>query len=62
MDKSFILLRKFDLVYGQDVGIAHLEVFNQISTAQYIDRAVYEDENGFKIQSRQNQGVTVFAN
>lgn len=54
--------RKFDLVYGQDVGIAHFGSIqsSEAYTAQYIDHAVYEDENGFKIQSRQNQGDPQF--
>ncbi|MGB5945020.1 MAG: cellobiose phosphorylase, partial [Paenisporosarcina sp.] len=47
-----------DLVYGQDVGIAHLNAIrsNEAYNAQYLDHAVFEnDSTGFTVCTRQNQ-------
>ncbi|MGM1049114.1 MAG: GH36-type glycosyl hydrolase domain-containing protein [Bacillota bacterium] len=47
-----------DLMYGQDIGIAHPGVVrtNEAYLSQYIDHAVFEQEkNGYVICSRQNQ-------
>lgn len=52
----------FDLVYGQDVGIASIwsVLSSEAYTAQYIDHAIYKDDLGYIIQSRQNQGDPQF--
>lgn len=52
----------FDIVYGQDVGIAHTGsiLSSEAYTAQYIDHSVYEGAHGYVIQSRQNQGTPQF--
>jgi len=54
--------KKFDIVYGQDVGIAHTGsiLSSEAYTAQYIDHSVYEGMYGYVIQSRQNQGTPQF--
>lgn len=54
--------KKFDVVYGQDVGIAHTGsiLSSEAYTAQYIDHSVYEGPHGYVIQSRQNQGAPQF--
>ncbi len=61
-----VLLQKhqgeFDLVYGQDLAIASIwsVLSSEAYTAQYIDHAIYQNENGYFIQSRQNQGEPQF--
>src|SRR5690606_21001140 len=52
----------YSLYYGQDVGIQDRTgiLASEAYTAQYIDHAIYEDNQGFTIQSRQNQGVPQF--
>jgi len=50
--------RKIDVVYSQDVGLAsegHVKS-NEAYNAHYIDHKVFENENGFTVCSRQNQG------
>ncbi|OPA79420.1 cellobiose phosphorylase [Paenibacillus selenitireducens] len=47
-----------DLIYGQDVGIAHRGAIrtNEAYLSQYIDHAVFEDDSkGYIVCSRQNQ-------
>lgn len=47
-----------DLVYGQDIGLAHLNAIrsNEAYNAQYLDHAVFEDDStGFTVCTRQNQ-------
>lgn len=47
-----------DLVYGQDVGLAHLNAIrsNEAYNAQYLDHAVFEDDStGYTVCTRQNQ-------
>ncbi|PUB17819.1 GH36-type glycosyl hydrolase domain-containing protein [Paenisporosarcina sp. OV554] len=46
-----------DLVYGQDVGVAHINALrsNEAYNAQYLDHAVFEDTTGFTVCTRQNQ-------
>lgn len=61
-----VLLQKhqgeFDLVYGQDLAITSIwsVLSSEAYTAQYIDHAIYQNENGYFIQSRQNQGEPQF--
>lgn len=61
-----VLLEKhageFDVVYGQDLGIASVwsVLSSEAYTAQYIDHAIYQDQLGYIIQSRQNQGDPQF--
>lgn len=52
----------YDLVYGQDIGIAHTGsiISSEAYTAQYIDHSIYENNLGYIIQSRQNQGLTQY--
>jgi len=52
----------YELFYGQDVGLASIwsVLSSESYTAQYTDHKAYQDENGFVIQSRQNQGVPQF--
>lgn len=49
---------KADIIYGQDVGLAHIGAVrtNEAFIAQYVDHGVFEDEKlGYVICSRQNQ-------
>lgn len=54
--------KTYDLVYGQDIGIAHQGsiLSSEAYTAHYIDHAVYQTQTGYVIQSRQNQGAPQF--
>ena len=55
-------INTYDLVYGQDVGIAHTGsiMSSEAYTAQYTDHSVYTGDFGYAIQSRQNQGDPQF--
>ena len=48
----------YDVMYGQDVGIANPFgiLANEAYTAQYIDHQVFKTPDGFTLLSRQNQG------
>src|SRR5690606_15560729 len=54
--------QSFELFYSQDVGIASIwsVLSSESYTAQYTDHKAYQDENGYVIQSRQNQGIPQF--
>jgi len=50
-------LLTFDLVYGQDIGLAAKEHIqhNEAYNSQYIDHKAFETEQGYVVLSRQNQ-------
>lgn len=50
----------YDLMYGQDVGIAHPFgiLMNEAYTSQYIDHQIFTSGEHHTILSRQNQGLT----
>lgn len=52
----------YDVMYGQDVGIAHPFgiLSNEAYTSQYIDHQVFEKNGFITLLSRQNQGKTHF--
>jgi 1,2-beta-oligoglucan phosphorylase len=52
--------RQYDVMYGQDVGIAHPGgiLSNEAYTSQYIDHQVFHHEGKTTLLSRQNQGST----
>ena len=52
----------YDVIYGQDVGIAHPFgiLSNEAYTSQYIDHQVFDKEGHITLLSRQNQGKTHF--
>jgi cellobiose phosphorylase len=52
--------RQYDVLYGQDVGIAHPFgiLSNEAYTSQYIDHQVFHHDGKTTLLSRQNQGHT----
>lgn len=50
----------YDLMYGQDIGIAHPFgiLMNEAYTSQYIDHQIFTEAEHHTILSRQNQGLT----
>lgn len=46
-----------DLVYGQDIGVAHKGgiLTNELYMAQYLGHRIFDTENGYVVCSRQNQ-------
>ena len=53
-------LAQYDVMYGQDVGIAHPFgiLSNEAYTSQYIDHQVFHHQDNTTLLSRQNQGNT----
>lgn len=53
-------LATYDVFYGQDVGISHPFgiLSNEAYTSQYIDHQIFQQDQGYTILSRQNQGKT----
>ncbi|MEY3609605.1 MAG: hypothetical protein RLZZ264_126, partial [Bacillota bacterium] len=51
---------KYDLLYGQDIGIAHPFgiLMNEAYTSQYIDHQIFTEADHHTILARQNQGLT----
>lgn len=50
--------RIVDLIYGQDIGINHEHAIlnNEAYNAQYIDIKAFEDDDGYTLCARQNEG------
>lgn len=50
---------KVDIIYGQDVAIAHKNSVrnNEAYVCQYLDHKVFKNNSGYTVCTRQNQGI-----